>query len=246
MHRGPNVDTISTATQRESTPKNSPDALTLLASRSVSDTAIAAILAAATAENAAGILSDERLQAIYEAAHASRKNRADTTARYAATVERALAAPRAPKKTTPESIKRRRQHAMSGAVPKDLAADFTQGEIAVLTVIARQWQHTKKCGLAVSAIAAIAGTCETLVHTALQKAKALGMVDVLERRLSYCRSLTNIVSLISKRWAEWLKIDPLTIGCGKLHPTGSLRLALWALARAKAVRTQVRPLEAPS
>ncbi len=50
---------------------------------------------------------------------------------------------------------------MSGAIPATIAANFTQGENAALTVIARQCQRGGVCTLAIDAIAALAGVSRT-------------------------------------------------------------------------------------
>ena len=101
---------------------------------------------------------------------------------------------------------------MSGIVPAKIAAAFTVGEIAVLTVIARQHQRTGVCALPVDAIAALAGVCRTTVQNAMRQARLLGLVLVKERRIPGRKSLTNVVTIISKEWLAW-------IGFKKLSPT---------------------------
>ena len=93
---------------------------------------------------------------------------------------------------------------MSGVVPAKIAASFTMAELAVLTVIGRQCQRAGVCVLPVDAIAALAGCSRTTVKNAMRQAKLLGLFLVKERRIPGRKSLTNIVTIISKEWLGWL------------------------------------------
>ena len=104
------------------------------------------------------------------------------------------------------SIERRRRQAMSGVVPAKIAASFTMAELAVLTVVARQCQRTGVCVLHIDAIAALAGTCRTTVKRAFRQARLLGLLLVKERRIPGRKSLTNVVTIISKDWLGWLRL----------------------------------------
>ena len=95
---------------------------------------------------------------------------------------------------------------MSGVVPAKIAAAFTPGELAVLSVIGRQCQRGGTCSLPIDAIAALAGVSRTSVQNALRQARRLGLLEVKERRRRGLRSLTNIVRVISKDWTAWLKL----------------------------------------
>jgi len=86
-----------------------------------------------------------------------------------------------------KSITRRRSLASSGAVPSSLAHHFTTGELAVLTVIAREVQRKGLCLMFMVQIAAIAGVSRTTAHGAIRQAQALGMLTVTERRISASR-----------------------------------------------------------
>jgi len=68
--------------------------------------------------------------------------------------------PRSPDRQA--SLERRRRQAASGALPPALAARFTTGELAALTVIARQCQKGGVCALPIDAIAALAGVSRKL------------------------------------------------------------------------------------
>jgi hypothetical protein len=93
---------------------------------------------------------------------------------------------------------------MSGVVPARLAAHFTPGELAVLSVIGRQCQKGGTCSLPIDAIAALAGVCRTVVKNAMRQARAVGLVLVKERRIPARKSLTNVITAIGD-WSAWLR-----------------------------------------
>jgi hypothetical protein len=108
---------------------------------------------------------------------------------------------------------------MSGVVPAKIAAHFTQGELAILTVIGRQVQRCQVCVLPVDAIAALAGVCRRLAQTAMREAERLGLLLVKERRIPGRKSMTNLVSIVSPEWKNWLRPGGRTTGCKKMHAT---------------------------
>lgn len=115
------------------------------------------------------------------------------------------------------SISRRRQLAASGAVPGAIAAGFTTGEIAVLTVVARECQRRGSCAWFMDRIAAVAGVCRSTARNALRQAQALGLVTVQERRRRGWRSESNIVRVVSAAWLSWLRLG----GCKKTATTNT-------------------------
>ncbi len=62
------------------------------------------------------------------------------------------------------------------------------------------------CTLAVGAIAALAGVCATVVKRALRQARLLGLVTVEERRITNFKNDTNVVRVVSREWAAWLRL----------------------------------------
>ena len=123
---------------------------------------------------------------------------------------------RSPDRT--RSIRRRRGLAASGAVPGTIAAHFTTGEIAALTVIARQCQRSRSCDWFMDRIAAIAGVSRTTVRNALRQAQALGLISIQERRLTAWRSDSNIIRVVSAEWLAWLGLGG---GCKKAQATNN-------------------------
>src|SRR5271165_1369109 len=165
--------------------------------------------------HAEGQLQDAEAEAVSEALQA---RRATFAARRTATPSRPVLglpgparSPRSPDRQA--SIERRRRQAMSGVVPAKIAASFTMAELAVLTVIARQCQRTGVCVLPVDAVAALAGCSRTSVKNAMRQARLLGLILVKERRIPGRKSLTNIVTIVSKEWVGWLRIGdvPLSV-----------------------------------
>jgi hypothetical protein len=124
--------------------------------------------------------------------------------------------PRSPNRQA--SIERRRRTAMSGIVPSKVAAHFTQGELAVLSVIGRQCQRGGACTLPVDALAALAGVGRTTAQNALRAGRLRGLLQVRERRIPRRKSLTNVVTVVSPEWKGWLKIG--NIGFKNMSPTG--------------------------
>ena len=80
------------------------------------------------------------------------------------------------------SIERRRRLARASPVPPELVDQFTQGEHAVITVVAGEIQRAGACQWCLARIGAVAGVCETLVRNAIRKARNVGLLFSMERR----------------------------------------------------------------
>lgn len=117
-----------------------------------------------------------------------------------------------------KSIARRRGLAASGAVPGTIAANFTTGEIAALTVIARQCQRSRSCDWFMDRIAAVAGVSRTTVRNALRQAQQLGLISIQERRQTAWRSDSNVIRIVSAGWLAWLGLGG---GCKKPKATNN-------------------------
>ena len=99
---------------------------------------------------------------------------------------------------------RRRELGLAGALPHALAARFTEGERAVLAIVAAETKATGACALALEAIAARAGVCITLARGAIRLAAAGGLALIIERRRPGRPSLTNVVKIVSREWRAWI------------------------------------------
>src|SRR3954464_11295224 len=80
------------------------------------------------------------------------------------------------------SLERRRRLARASPVPPELVDQFTQGEHAVITVVAGEIARAGACTWCLDRIAAIAGVCKTLVRDAIRKARSVGLLYSVERR----------------------------------------------------------------
>ena len=168
--------------------------------------------------HAEGQLTDAEAEAISEALQARRRAFAAGVGLPAPKAVFAALRPARRPPSSPDrrrSLERRRRQATSGIVPSKLASAFTMGELAVLTVIGRQCQRGGACTLHIDAIAALAGVCRTVVKNALRAARAGGLILVKERRIPGRKSLTNVVTVISREWLAWLRLG----GIGGRNPT---------------------------
>jgi hypothetical protein len=159
-----------------------------------------------------GLLADNEMEILDEAARARREaiqeRRTETrpkprTAPSSAPRASARRRQRAPDKQA--SIERRRRLAASGPLPPALACRFTTCELAALKIIGEEVTKHGVCSLHIDAIAAIAGTCRSVVQEAIRLARTLGLVTVQERRRRGQRSLTNLVRIVSGEWLTWLR-----------------------------------------
>jgi hypothetical protein len=102
------------------------------------------------------------------------------------------------------SIDRRRELARQSPVPPEHVHAFTLSEHAAMTVIVGEVQKHGVCSLFMDAIAALAGTCRTVVRNAMNKARALGLLHREERRRRGQKSLTNLIRILRPAWRQWL------------------------------------------
>jgi hypothetical protein len=155
----------------------------------------------------AGHLSDAAAQSAAEALQARKALIASRSPQGAQ--KRISDAPKAARPRSPDrqrSLERRRSCAASGSIPAKLAAAFTLGEVAALSVIAGEVKRRGQCDLPIDAIAAMAGCSRTVVQSALRQARSIGLVHVQERPQPGRKNLTNIVMIISPEWLSWLRL----------------------------------------
>lgn len=158
--------------------------------------------------HAEGHLSDVDAEAASEAVQARRRVFASPAAVAQAapvSARRKPVTPRSPNRQA--SLERRRRQAASGALPPQLAALFTLGEVAVLSVVARQCQRAGVCSLPIDALAALAGVSRSLAKGAIRRAATLGLIERRERRRRGWRSETNLLRIIDSSWTTWSKLS---------------------------------------
>ena len=161
----------------------------------------------------AGIVADDQAQRLAEMIQQRRGSRPSGILLAAATP--VLAPPkgyfiqRSAEQRTPDraaSIARRRQHAATGPLPPNLAANFTIGELAVLKVISDEFSTRGVCDLSRNEIGARAGVALTVVKQAIKIAELdHSMVQVTRRPRSGRRHLTNLIKITRDDWLVWLR-----------------------------------------
>jgi hypothetical protein len=114
--------------------------------------------------------------------------------------------PRSPDRKA--SRERRRMLGGSAVLPPNLRPHYTEGQRAVLCIVAGEVKHHGICDLPIDKIAALAGVCRTTVQTTLHEARRLFHLRITERPQWGRKSLTNVVEIISPEWLTWTKRGP--------------------------------------
>ncbi len=118
--------------------------------------------------------------------------------------------PRKPQRSPDRKASRERRRMLggSGCMPSKLGMMFTEGERAVLCIVASEVKSKGLCDDAIDAIAARAGVCRTTAQNAMHEGRRLGIVTVTERPRRGMKSLTNIVRICSREWLNWIQRAP--------------------------------------
>lgn len=106
------------------------------------------------------------------------------------------------------SRERRRRLGGSSALPDTLRHHYTEGQRAVLCVVAGEVKHHGTCYLPIDKIGALAGVCRTTVQTTMHEARLLGHIKITERPRPGLKHLSNVVEIISPEWNVWIKRGP--------------------------------------
>jgi hypothetical protein len=114
--------------------------------------------------------------------------------------------PRSPDRKA--SRDRRRTLGGSAVMPPNLRHHYTEGQRAVLSIVAGEVKHHGVCDLPIDKIAALAGVCRTTVQTTLHEARRLLHLKITERPRPGRKSLTNVVEIMSAEWLTWIKRGP--------------------------------------
>lgn len=122
--------------------------------------------------------------------------------------------PRSPDRKA--SRERRRTLGGSSNLPPSLRCQYSEGQRAVLAIIAGEIKRQGICDLPLDAVAAKAGVCRTTAQSTVHEARRLGHINVKERARPGRKNLTNVVTIISVEWRTWISRAPAA-QC----PTGS-------------------------
>lgn len=117
------------------------------------------------------------------------------------------AKPRIPRQRRPR-IEARHRLALSGYVPAHVACGFTEGETAVLAIIAVEVKRHGRCDLTVGEIGRRANACRTLTQNAIRLAERWGIITVERRKVARDRNLPNAIRITSTVWIAWLRLGP--------------------------------------
>jgi hypothetical protein len=118
--------------------------------------------------------------------------------------------PRKPQRSPDRKASRDRRRMLGGSscMPPKMSLEYTEGERAVMCIIAGEIKHHGLCDLSIDEIAARAGVCRTTAQNAMHEARRLRHITVLERPRLGMKSLTNVVRICSKEWLAWVKRGP--------------------------------------
>jgi hypothetical protein len=111
--------------------------------------------------------------------------------------------PRSPNRKA--SRDRRRRLGGSSALPDTLRQFHTEGQRAVLCIIAGEIKRHGVCDLPIDKMAALSGVCRTTVQTTLHEARRLGHLQITERPVPGRKNLSNLVDITSPEWRKWTK-----------------------------------------
>jgi hypothetical protein len=156
----------------------------------------------------AGALGDHEAQSLAERLHGRRSAIREGIRPVGIPAGRASLFPPRRSPRSPDRIasrERRRLLACSGPLPPQIAVRFTEGQRAVLRIVADEVAAKGVCGLCVDAIAARAGVCRRLAQGALRLAAGDGLLTIEERRHEGRKNSPNLVRIISAEWQMWIR-----------------------------------------
>ncbi|PSH63339.1 hypothetical protein CU102_24050 [Phyllobacterium brassicacearum] len=114
---------------------------------------------------------------------------------------------------------RKRRLGDMAALPPHVRHKFTEGERAVLYIVAADCRQHGSCRCSIKEIGDRAGVGITTVRNALRRARILQLVDVAARPQWRAKHLTNVISIACPRWLSWLQKFRPNLGL-KFYPTG--------------------------
>jgi len=107
-------------------------------------------------------------------------------------------------KRDPRRIARKRSFSAAAAMPPRIRRLFTEGERAVLYIIASDIRQTGTCRCTNKEIGDRAGVGLTTTRNALRKARTHRLISVEHREQWRGKNLSNILRMVSSCWKHWL------------------------------------------
>ncbi len=182
--------------------------------------------------NAEGSLSDDEASALLLHIDARRAGKTGDIARGALGLKHSVANTARPSQFTrrriqharphPERIERRRVLAASSPVPSSLVGKFTTAQLAVLRVVGDEVREKGYCDRSLAELAARAGVCRTVAQTLLRRLAGEGLLAIQERPQPGRKNLPNIVRIICRVWAAWVRCT----GFKRTSPTANIYFSM--------------------
>lgn len=155
---------------------------------------------------AGGHLNDEQAQEAWEAIAKRRSIKKERPER-----KKSIFPPKRPvvRPVQTERLKRRlrrRGWSYQGWMLPAHAQQFSTGEVAVLSVVAKlTGGHGGDLRRTVAELAARAGVSVTTCKNAIRQAKKMGLITVQEQRRNFEPNGPNIITIVDKSWLAWLR-----------------------------------------
>ena len=166
-----------------------------------------------------GVLDDDDAQMFAELIHAKREA---VKERREATRPRSIFPPRRVQRAPDRAVARarRRELSLNSTMPHRIAIQFTEGERAILAIVASEVRAHGACTATLAEIAARAGTCRKLAQTTMRLAERLELITIEERPQTGAKNLPNVVRIVCREWRSWLeKRPPRSTGGKRVAPT---------------------------
>jgi hypothetical protein len=93
----------------------------------------------------------------------------------------------------------------SAVMPDNMRHHYTEGERAVLCIVAGEVKRQGVCELSIDEIGDRAGVGRTTVQNAMHQARLLGHIKIRERPQRGAKHLTNVVHVVSDDWLAWIR-----------------------------------------
>ncbi|OKP00804.1 hypothetical protein [Xenorhabdus eapokensis] len=103
-----------------------------------------------------------------------------------------------------ERWSRKRRLGDMAALPPYARDQFTEGERAVLYIVAADIRQHGSCRCTNKEIGDRAGVCLTTTRNALRKARQHGLLNIRQRPQWRGKNLSNIITMACKLWRKWL------------------------------------------